>query len=55
MRHISSHIVGDNLKGEVAPFTFPLPSGGDEINGAPLVYISHLVDKVIQFLNENER
>ena len=55
MRHISSHIVGDNHKGEVAPFTFPLPSGGDEIKGAPLVYIPHLVDKVIHFLNENER
>eukprot|EP00731_Ephydatia_muelleri_P000541 Em0001g541a len=55
MRHISSHIVGDNLKGEVAPFTFPHPSGGDEIKGAPLVYIPHLVDKVIHFLNENER
>ena len=49
MHHISSHIV----KGEVAPFT--LPSGGDEIKGAPLVYIPHLVDKVINFLNENER
>eukprot|EP00731_Ephydatia_muelleri_P033461 Em0030g18a len=45
MRHISSHIVGNNLNGEVAPFTFPLPSGGDEIKGAPLVYIPHLVDK----------
>ena len=32
------------------PFTFP---GGDEIKGAPLVYIPHLVDKVV--LNENER
>eukprot|EP00731_Ephydatia_muelleri_P017324 Em0010g422a len=54
MRHISSHIVGNNLKGEVAPFTFPLPSVGDEIKGAPLVYIPHLVDKVLHFLNENE-
>ena len=57
MCRISSHIVGDNLKGKgkVAPFTFPLPSDGDEIKGAPLVYISHLVDKVVHFLNENER
>ena len=53
MCHISSHIVGDN--GKVAPFTFPLPSGGDEIKGAPLVYIPHLLDKVVHFLNENER
>ena len=56
MCRISSHIVGDNLKGDqAAPFTFPLPSGGDEIKGAPLVYNPHLVDKVIHFLNENER
>ena len=52
MYRISSHIVGDNLKGEVAPFTFPLPSGGDEIKGACLVYIPHLEDKVVHFLNE---
>ena len=39
MRHISTQIVGDNLKGEIAPFSFPLPSGGEEIRGAPLVYI----------------
>ena len=55
MCRISSHIVGDNLKGEAASFTFPLPSGGNEIKGAPLVYIPHLVDKVVHFLNENER
>ena len=34
MRHISTEIVGDNLKGEIAPFSFPLPSGGLEIRGA---------------------
>ena len=55
MRHISTQIVGDNLKGEIAPFSFPLPSGGEEIRGAPLVYILHLVDKVAQLLDGNER
>ena len=55
MRHISSQIVGENLKGEIAPFSFPLPSGGEEIKGAPLVYIPHLVDKVVQLLDGNER
>ena len=54
---ISSHIVGIISKeiGKVAPFIIPLPSGGDEIKGAPLVYIPHLVDKVVHFLNEYER
>ena len=26
----------------MAPFSFSLPSGGDEIRGAPLVYIPNL-------------
>ena len=55
MRHISSQIVGDNLKGEIAPFSFPIPSGGEEIKGASLVYIPQLVDKVVQLLEGNER
>ena len=56
MCRISSHIVGDKRKWKVASFTFPLPSGGDEIiKGAPLVYVPHLVDKVVHFVNENER
>ena len=39
MREISKQIVSDNLKGEHAPFSFMLPSGGEEIKGAPLIYI----------------
>ena len=34
MREISKQIVSDNLKGELAPFSFMLPSGGEEIKGA---------------------
>ena len=48
-------IVSDNLKGEIAPFSFPLLSGGEEVKGSPLVYIPHLVDMVIHLLDENER
>ena len=33
MRHICRQIVGDNLKGEMALFSFPLPSGGEELRG----------------------
>ena len=36
IRHISIRIVGDNLKGETAPLSFEIPSGGEEIKGAPL-------------------
>ncbi|KAL5510748.1 hypothetical protein EMCRGX_G006349 [Ephydatia muelleri] len=55
MREISKQIVGDNLKGELAPFSFMLPSGGEEIKGAPLIYIPELVAKVVHLLEENER
>ena len=55
MRHICRQIVGDNLKGEMALFSFPLPSGGKELRGAPLVYISDLVEKVVDLLEENQR
>ena len=55
MCHISSQIVCDNLKGEIAPFLFPIPSGGEEIKGAPLVYIPQLVDKIVQLMEGNER
>ena len=52
MRHICGQIVGDNLKGDMALFSFPLPSGGEELRGAPLVYIPDLVKKVLE---ENQR
>ena len=55
MRLISRQIVGDNMKGELAPFSFMLPSGGEEIKGAPLIYIPQLVAKVVHLLDENER
>ncbi|KAL5517844.1 hypothetical protein EMCRGX_G003472 [Ephydatia muelleri] len=32
-----------------------IPSGGEEIKGAPLEFIPHLVDKVVQLLDGNER
>ena len=53
--HISSQIVGDSLKGQIAPFSFTVPSGGEEIKGTSLLFILHLVDKVEQLLDGNER
>lgn len=55
MRHISRQIVGDNLKGEMALFSFPATSGGEELRGAPLVFIPDLVQKVVELLEENQR
>ena len=55
MRYICRQIVGDNLKGEMALFSFPLPSGSEELRGAPLVYIPDMVKKVFVLLEENQR
>ena len=56
MRHVSRKAVGENLKGELAPFSFSLPSGGEEFRGAPLVFIPDLILKVVfVLLEENDR
>ena len=55
MRHVSRKAVGENLKGELAPFSFSLPSGGEEFRGAPLVFIPDLILKVVELLEENDR
>ena len=47
--------MGDNLKGEIAPFPFKLHSVIEEINGALLVCIPELVAKVVHLFQENER
>ncbi|KAL5515002.1 hypothetical protein EMCRGX_G000108 [Ephydatia muelleri] len=55
MRHASRKAVGENLKGDLAPFFFSLPSGGEEFRGAPLVFIPDLILKVVELLEENDR
>ena len=55
MRKLSNEITGNSLIGEIAPFSFPLASGGEELKEAALVYIPDLVTKVTQMLDDNER
>ena len=55
MWQFSKQIVSDNLKGELAPFSFMLPSGGEEIKRALLIHVPELVAKVVHLLEENER
>eukprot|EP00731_Ephydatia_muelleri_P000260 Em0001g260a len=43
------------LAGEIAVFSFTISFGGEDIKGAPLVFIPYLVDKVVQLLDGNER
>eukprot|EP00731_Ephydatia_muelleri_P001906 Em0001g1906a len=55
MRYICRRIVGSNLKGEMALFSFPSTSGGEELRVAALVYIPDVVLKVVDLLEENQR
>ena len=55
MHNICRRIVGNKLKGEMALFSFPSTSGGEELRGAALVYIPDLVLKVVELLEENQR
>ena len=45
MRQIARGLLGENLPGEVAPLSFCLSSGGEEIRGAPLVFMPDLNQK----------
>ncbi|KAL5517678.1 hypothetical protein EMCRGX_G003271 [Ephydatia muelleri] len=55
MRSIAAQQIDDNLESEVAPFAFPLDSGGEELRSAAHVFIPNLQRKIFQFLEENER
>ncbi|KAL5473856.1 hypothetical protein EMCRGX_G028418 [Ephydatia muelleri] len=48
-------ILRRNLKGEMALFSFPSTSGGEELRVAALVYIPDVVLKVVDLLEENQR
>ena len=55
MHSIAAKQIGDNLESEVAPFAFPLDSGGEELRSAAHVFIPNLQQKLIQLLEENDR
>ena len=53
MRRLSAEQTGSNLAAEAVPFSFPLKNGVD-LRPAPMVYVSDLVQKVIQILEQNQ-
>ena len=55
MRQIAREEVGDNLCGEIAPFTFTSSSGAIELKGAPHIYMPNIIQKITQLLEENAR
>ena len=55
LRKRSKEVISDNLKPEVAPLTFSLKSGGEEIREAPLVSIPDLKEKLFQLLDKHQK
>ena len=55
MRTRAKELVGSDLQAEAAPFSFPLPEGGEEIRSAPFTYILDLGRRIQMLLDENER
>lgn len=55
LRKRSKAVTSDNLKSEVAPLTFSLKSGREEIRGAPLVFIPSLNEKLFQLLDKRQK
>ena len=53
-RALSNELVGDNLEVELAPFSFKLSNGGEELRGAAFAYTSSLTKKVVQLLEQNK-
>ncbi len=48
-------MISTEILAEAAPFSFPLKNGGEEIKPAPMAYNPHLVAKVEELLEQNER
>ncbi len=55
LRKLAAQQIGTNLTGEMVPFTFVLKNGGGRPSSGSLVYVPHLVAKVVQVLEQNER
>ena len=53
-RALCRELIGDSLEVELAPFSFKLADGGEEIRGAAHAYTPSLTAKITQILEQNE-
>ena len=54
MLQVLQGMVGDKVKGEAVPFTFPGPRNTGEVLSAALVYLESLEHHLLQLLEENK-
>lgn len=43
------------MEAEMAPLTFPLKKGGEEVRAAAFCYVPDVVSKVMSLLDENDK
>ena len=53
MRKEAKLLIGDNLKAQLAPFSFKHRDGGEFIQEAPMVYIPNLWMKIKDQMDQN--
>lgn len=54
MRVTATDLTESSLAAEMALFSFPLNSGGEELKPAPLVYDTDLKQKIFELLEKND-
>ena len=52
---LSQELLVDDLESELAPFSFSLKYGGEDLRPAPLVYVADLVAFILHLLDQNAR
>lgn len=55
MRLRACNLTVNPLNAEMALFSFPLHSGGEEVKPAPIVYLQDLKGKIFELLEKNDR
>ena len=55
LRKLSAELLVEDLESEMAPFSFGLKHGGEDLRPAPLVYVADLVAFTLHLLDQNAR
>lgn len=55
LRKLSQDLLVTDLKSDLAPFSFGLKYGGEDLRPAPLVYVEDLVSFTYHLLDQNAR
>lgn len=54
-RQLSKQLISTVVEADVAPFTFALKNGGEEVRPAAMACVPYLPDKIFELLDELAR